>query len=78
MASSGKRKTTMAKLNREAKLRERRQEKQFKKNARKRAAAEEREGRPGESSATATGESDPDEVRDSADLPLDAQASHSP
>ena len=41
MASSGKRKTTMAKLNRERKLLERRQEKQAKKDARKRAAANE-------------------------------------
>ena len=40
MASSGKRKTTMAKLNRERKLLERRQEKQVRKAARKRAAAE--------------------------------------
>jgi len=39
MASSGKRKTTFAKLNRESKLRERRLEKQAKKDARKRAAA---------------------------------------
>ena len=37
---AGKRKTTMAKLNRERKLRERRVEKQVKKNLRKRAAAE--------------------------------------
>jgi hypothetical protein len=43
MASSGKRKTTMAKMNRERKLLERRQEKQIKKDARKRAAAEEPE-----------------------------------
>ena len=38
MASSGKRKTTMAKLNRERRLVERRLEKQAKKLARKRAA----------------------------------------
>jgi hypothetical protein len=38
MASSGKRKTTMAKLNRERGLLERRAEKQAKKIARKRAA----------------------------------------
>jgi hypothetical protein len=38
MASSGKRKTTMAKLNRERGLLERRAEKQAKKVARKRAA----------------------------------------
>jgi hypothetical protein len=39
MASSGKSKTTMAKLNRERRLLERRLEKQAKKDARKRAAA---------------------------------------
>jgi len=42
MASSGKRKTTMAKLNRERRLLERRHLKQAKKEARKRAAAAER------------------------------------
>jgi hypothetical protein len=41
MASTGKRKTTMAKLNRERRLVEKRLEKQAKKLARKRAAAEE-------------------------------------
>ena len=40
MASTGKRKTTMAKLNRERRLLERRHAKQAKKDARKRAAAE--------------------------------------
>jgi hypothetical protein len=39
MASSGKRKTTMAKLNRERRLLERRLEKQAKKLARKQQAA---------------------------------------
>jgi hypothetical protein len=39
MASNGKKKTTMAKLNREHRLRERRMEKQAKKDARKRAPA---------------------------------------
>lgn len=38
MASSGKKKTTFAKLARESKLRERRIEKQAKKDARKRAS----------------------------------------
>ena len=42
MASTSKRKTTMAKLNRERKLRERRLEKQAKKAARKQAAADAR------------------------------------
>jgi hypothetical protein len=46
MASSGKRKTTMAKLNRERRLIERRQEKQVRKDARKRAAADEPEDSP--------------------------------
>jgi hypothetical protein len=40
MASTGKRKTTMAKLNRERRLRERRLEKKAKKDARKRASAQ--------------------------------------
>lgn len=40
MASNGKKKTTMAKLTRETKLRERRLDKQAKKDARKRAAAD--------------------------------------
>jgi hypothetical protein len=47
MASSGKRKTTMAKLNRERRLLERRLEKQARKDARKRAAAEQT-GPPGD------------------------------
>ena len=42
MASSGKRKTTMAKLTRESRLRERRLEKQARKVARKQAATEAR------------------------------------
>jgi hypothetical protein len=44
MGSSGTRKTTMSKLARESKLRERRLEKQAKKVARKLASAEERDG----------------------------------
>ncbi len=40
MASSGKKKTTMAKLNRERKLRERRLDKQAKKDARKQTSAQ--------------------------------------
>lgn len=39
MASGGKKKTTMAKLNREAKVREKRQDKAARKDARKHAAA---------------------------------------
>jgi hypothetical protein len=42
MASSGKRKTTMAKLNRERRLRERRMEKQVRRDLRKQEAAEHR------------------------------------
>jgi hypothetical protein len=48
MASSGKKKTTMAKLTRERRLRERRMDKQAKKDARKRAAAEYPNGQPSE------------------------------
>jgi hypothetical protein len=51
MASSNKRKTTMAKLNRERRLVERRQEKQAKKDAKKRAAAH----HPAPASDTLTG-----------------------
>jgi hypothetical protein len=44
MASSGKNKTTMAKLNREHRLRERRMEKAARKDARKRERADEASG----------------------------------
>ena len=64
MASSGKRKTTMAKLNRERKLVERRQEKALKKDARKRAAALELET-PGH---TLIDEDGPSESQDPAEL----------
>jgi hypothetical protein len=40
MASGGKKKTTMAKLNRESKLREKRMDKQARKDARRQAAAD--------------------------------------
>jgi hypothetical protein len=43
MASNGKKKTTFAKLNREQKIRDRRIEKQARKDARKLAAADERQ-----------------------------------
>jgi len=46
MASGSKRKTTMAKLNRERRVRERRVEKQAKRAARKQAAAEARADTP--------------------------------
>jgi hypothetical protein len=48
MASSAKRKTTMAKLNRERRLLEKRAEKQARKDARTRAAAAEAELGPAE------------------------------
>lgn len=51
MASSGKKKTTMAKLNREAKMREKRLDKQARKEARKYAAAH-----PEEAAAAAAAE----------------------
>ncbi len=54
MASSGKKKTTMAKLTRESRLRERRLDKQARKDARKRAAA----GSPGGPSDALTGQTD--------------------
>jgi hypothetical protein len=46
MASKGKKKTTMAKLTRESRLRERRLDKQARKDARKEAAAADHPGRP--------------------------------
>jgi hypothetical protein len=52
MASSSKKRTTMAKHNREAAVRERRARKQAKKDARKQAAA----AIPGEATETPTGE----------------------
>jgi hypothetical protein len=55
MASSGKKKTTMAKLAREGKLRERRLEKQAKKDARKQAPAH-GPGRPGDTRDATTGD----------------------
>jgi hypothetical protein len=51
MASTSKRKTTMAKLNRERRLLERRLEKKAKKDARKRASAHD----PGQPSDPLTG-----------------------
>jgi hypothetical protein len=47
MASGNKQKTTMAKLNRERKLRERRLDKQAKKDARKHGSAHQ-QGQPGD------------------------------
>jgi hypothetical protein len=56
MASSSKKKTTMAKMNRETAVRERRLRKQARKDSRKQAAAE---GPPSESSDTPTGADEP-------------------
>jgi hypothetical protein len=58
MASSGKQKTTMAKLTRESRLRERRLDKQAKKDARKLAPAHHPD-RPGGTVDTTTDESSP-------------------
>jgi hypothetical protein len=54
MASSSKRKTTMAKLNREKAVRERRLRKQAKKNARRQAALDAASGAPDAPPATAS------------------------
>jgi hypothetical protein len=54
MASGAKRKTTMAKLNREHRLRERRMEKQARKDARKLAAAQDPEALDAVPTAEAT------------------------
>jgi hypothetical protein len=56
MASSGKKKTTMAKLTRESRLRERRLDKQAKKDARKQASAQDPD-RLGDTLDPTTGES---------------------
>jgi hypothetical protein len=56
MASSGKKKTTMAKLTRESRLRERRLDKQAKKDARKQAPTHQSEG-VSDTLDTTTGES---------------------
>lgn len=56
MASSGKKKTTMAKLNREAKMREKRIDKQARKEARRYAAAH-----PEEAAAAAAAAAEVDE-----------------
>ena len=59
MGSSSKKKTTMAKLNRERRLLERRQEKQAKKLARKQASAEREAAAGAYGSATSMGGSGP-------------------
>jgi hypothetical protein len=67
MASSGKRKTTMAKLTRESRLRERRLDKQAKKDARKYASAH-----PGEPSETLTGSDGASDSQDAGQPGLEA------
>jgi len=54
MASSGKKKTTMAKLTRESRLRERRLNKQAKKEARKQASSDHRDSPDGALDPTTT------------------------
>ncbi|HEV3034125.1 MAG TPA: hypothetical protein VGX72_04980 [Solirubrobacteraceae bacterium] len=65
MASSGKKKTTMAKLTRESKLRERRMDKQAKKDARKYAAANPTD-EPDDALDTTSGESAESDVEQPA------------
>jgi hypothetical protein len=67
MASSGKKKTTMAKLNRESKLRERRLDKQARKDARKYAAAH-----PETDSVDSDESAQPDAERDPASTAVSA------
>ncbi len=66
MASRGKKKTTMAKLSRESRLRERRLDKQARKDARRRAAAEPQLEPGPEALADGT---DPDNERTLGDRP---------
>jgi hypothetical protein len=61
MASSGKKKTTMAKLARESRLRERRLEKQAKKDARKHAPAHHPDSPGDPVNATTSESAQPDE-----------------
>ena len=61
MASSGKKKTTMAKLMRESRLRERRLDKQAKKEARKLAPAHDPD-LPGDTIDATSGEPSPTDV----------------
>ncbi len=63
MASRGKKKTTMAKLTRESRLRERRLDKAARKDARKRASAE-YPGQPGDIYADMPGDTFPEQPGD--------------
>ena len=67
MASSGKKKTTMAKLMRETKLRERRLDKQIKKDARKRAG-----GLPPDEADAPNAVEEPADLDDVLSAPADA------
>ncbi|HEV3193187.1 MAG TPA: hypothetical protein VGY54_21915 [Polyangiaceae bacterium] len=60
MASKGKKKTTMAKLARESRLRERRVHKQAKKDARRRAPSDQLDSPGGSLNATTTEAAPPD------------------
>ena len=77
MASSGKRKTTMAKLNRERRLRERRSEKEARKAQRKEASAARREFGdlvPGEPGDVLPGDFTPyPDESDDGDLPPESE-----
>lgn len=77
MASNAKKKTTMAKLARESRLRQRRQEKQARKEARKQAAADgagllEAGAATAETAEADGGEVVVDEVVEGATAPADA------
>jgi hypothetical protein len=69
MASSGKKKTTMAKLTRESKLRERRMDKQARKDARRHAIANGLDPY-GDTTVDADGESAPTDADGSALEPV--------
>ncbi len=70
MASAGKKKTTMAKLNRERKLRERRLDKQTRKDARK-SASTDQQVEPGE---MLTGGDDPISRPDAGETAIESVA----
>lgn len=69
MASSGKKKTTMAKLTRESRLRERRLDKQARKNARKQTAGDP-EAQPSDDVIGSADESAPPETAPPASDPV--------
>jgi predicted flap endonuclease-1-like 5' DNA nuclease len=71
MASSGKKKTTMAKLTRESRLRERRADKQARKDARKQAPADHPE-RPDDPLTATAGTGQPAPESAVVQVPADA------